>query len=588
MARALICDSFHIHAKNYGSLFEYMKKNAVNVTRLTKGEHLWNRYAVYHDVKRVARMAKLLDTRDQDELLSMTVQCCGTKINLFDVSIAEILTLVLAQNPSWYDQCVPNDPEWLMRKLYTENKNILVHNLAAAVVWCEIYDEELIDANKYEFAVVFSGSQIYQKIFTRIMAAKTPRLFILESFTTGSDFYWEERYTPIANQCSIQHDNVYKKYEMPNDFAARQVETTKAINKFLEGRNKNVLQPEKGGGVADWGAGEETVLIAAQVQNDFSVIESGCANLNLLQAYKELIDLLVEQTSCNVVVKCHPFERRKINLNRPFIKEELDRHLESLSAEQRSRIHVIEDFNIAHLLKSVDYFVTFNSQSSFEACLYGGLKPIVMGKPFYRGRGFTSEYEDIRALVDDIAQGAVRSRLTIEEYEFFLCFITKLLQFHLCSHFPSGTKKIAAELAKPRHVSLLSRKAPVKGAGQKKVALPAKSVAAPASLEGGSDVSLSYDELYSQACRAYNNGDSLVALELFRKAETMNESNANLKRCIAEAYVNLNMKATALVKLKEAQAMIPNNRNLRRRIRSLEHPLWGVVYFRSKFDVPKH
>ncbi len=570
MVKAIICDPLHINVRNFASIFGYTEKNKVELKNLSKGKRLWNRYGKYSHINEVRNIVTSLKSKNKIELRNLAIICCGVEINLFESCFSEILTYVLPNEESWYEGRVSNNLEEIFEKLYSENNELLLQNLAAAMLWCRIYDEELIDINDYSFAVVFSGSQIYQKIFSKLIMAKRPKLFITESFMTGNEFYWEERYTPVSNQCDIRFDNVYHQLQLPSDLCELEAETVKAVNKFFSKNNLNVRQPEACERI-EFACNNDVILIAAQVQNDFSIIESELENLNILDLYKGIIKQIIKYTDLNIVVKTHPYEKYKININRSFVSEELNKYVGEMPADDKERIVILEDSNLKQLLNQVDGFLTINSQASFEACFYEGFKPIVVGKPFYGGRGFCSEFASVDDLVRGLTRGGVRFRLDLEEYQKFLTFWTKLVQCKLCSVHPSGITKITNELRFPKHIPLNLSGAKLEGGPQIERAMPENSV----------------ESIYRKACEAFHQSEFLVALELFLRAERGRKNSANLKRCVAEVYVQLNLIDKALGKLDEAFAIIPENRNLKRRIRVLRRPVFRTIYWGTAFPVPK-
>jgi len=442
----ILSDDVHLHQKNFASLFSVLSETPnVQTKSLASGRGLWNRYGDYSGVTLVEDRARSLEALTKEQLKGLSGCAKGVVVNAFASARSEILSFVLATCPNWYEQPIPNDDDFIFSKLYEENPAILRLNLAAVLIWCEIYTKEIQKISSISAMIIFSGSQIYQKLLISICSASRPRAFVVETFQTGTEFYFEERYYPITKGSDIRFESVFNSLTLPTSFSSRQNEINKAQNKLLNAQNKNVKHPDD----AEFPAFPQTrpvLLIACQVQNDFSVIESDLEDINPLSNYKSLIDEIVSQTEFNILVKTHPWEKNKTHLRTSFTKNHLIEFVNQKPSSYQSRVAFCEDANLPKLLKSMDAFVTIVSQSSFEACFHGGLKPYLLGRPFYSGRGFTSEYLNAYELAKAIAENGVNHSLNLEQYSRFLDFCTRLLQLHLASTHKSGMPIVRSRL----------------------------------------------------------------------------------------------------------------------------------------------
>lgn len=441
--RALFSDDFHVNRRNFGPIFAHCERSRTEINVLVEGRELWNRYGDYRKNKRVqAKRADLLKL-GREALYSLSVDCCRMKIPVRELVVSEVLSYIIPKRGSGGQVAIESDNDKVFLDLYDSHQSELIDSVAAAQVWAEIYSREI--ARDYDFAVVFSGGQIYQKLMIEVMKRTKARTFLIETFQTGTDFYFEERYSAIPNGCDIRHDNVYRAINFPSERSARDEEVKQALNKLLNAKNKNVTQPE-GSYTLPFPASNRTILLCCQVLNDFSIIETAMKNRSSIDVYKKIIDAVLLRTDLNLMIKPHPYEERKIGVNAPMTAQALQGHIETAHADHAHRVALATNVNMGSLLKQVDGFITLNSQASFEACLFGGLRPITLGKPFYGRRGFTTDYDDVEAMVRDLNGGTVELKLDLEAYDRFLEFCAKLLGRQLVSDDVHGEAAIKARI----------------------------------------------------------------------------------------------------------------------------------------------
>ncbi|WP_173934744.1 hypothetical protein [Chelativorans sp. Marseille-P2723] len=451
--KVILADNVHLHGRNFGSLFEVLSRKEFETRRLSRGKDLWNRYGDYAGIPRIEAQAARLANLNYDQLSALSANFLGIKINAFDIARPEILSFVLATQPHWYEREIPNSREFILKKLFAEDKEILRLNLAAVLVWIDIYTEELHEIHSFHSAIIFSGSQIYQRLLLALCAARRTRAFVVESFQTGTEFYFEERYSAIGSGSDIRHDAVFKSLRLPECPATRQNEINKAQNKLINAQNKNVKQPPTAR-IPAFDKAAPIALIAAQVQNDFSIIESPLKCINALHNYKMLISEILAKTDYNIIVKTHPWERKKTHIRSAFTLDHLTKFCATLKSEDASRVYICEDENIIELMNASDLFITLTSQASFEACLFSGLRPFVLGRPFYSGRGFTHDFNDVPSLVKGIIENRSEWTLSLDAFDRFKDFVAKLLQLQLACVFRSGRSIIQNRLYEPRFVEI--------------------------------------------------------------------------------------------------------------------------------------
>src|SRR5690606_32390781 len=136
----ILSDDLHVNERNFESMFKAMAAiPQVKVTPLTGGKHLWNKYGDYAGVAVVVQRALSLEGHSAEQLANLETKVLGIRVNAFEIAKAEILSFVLAAKDNWYGQPVPNDTSIIFRKLFLEDPTILRLNLAAVLVWADIY-----------------------------------------------------------------------------------------------------------------------------------------------------------------------------------------------------------------------------------------------------------------------------------------------------------------------------------------------------------------------------------------------------------------------------------------------------------------
>ncbi len=357
---------------------------------------------------------------------------------------------------------------------------MLLYNLAAALDWLEFWKAKLPTYSPQPtHACIFSGSLIYTRTLIELLRMTPTRVMVMESYFTGNDFYFEEKYEPVPNNSDLRHAAVYKALPVPADANEYDRERIKAINKVLMGKNKNVQQPENPTPLPFKAGERPLVVVLGQVVNDFSVINYADRGISTVAFYRSLIDALV-RAGCNVVFKDHPWELKKTHVKRPFTRQLLEQWLDTQDEEFRSRVFIDTELDILKLFKACDFACGLNTQSLIEAA-FEGVKPTTFGNAFYGRKGFTHDYDlaDVERFAADIKSGRISGTLTLEEVDAFELFLVKSLQKHLVTVNPSGVSMIGAKLTPPATIALVSRDA-VKKAAAAPAPAAAKPAAAPA------------------------------------------------------------------------------------------------------------
>lgn len=440
--KVLFADEFHINQRNFSSLYEKMKHLSVSKTIGIGIEHpffpLIKACGNYKEHEAHLKLyQEKISSLKFEELLNLKYR----NVPILKISIDEALSFVIA-NDSWQLQSIEKEFNVISQKLWEEDREILLLNCAATMLWTD-YWADFPDLNKFEIAVIFSGSYIYGRTLLYLLKYTKVKGFVVESFTTGNDYFFEERYTPIANNSRIRHKEYRARYahiKAIDDNWER--EKIRSFNKLRVLQNKNVKQPLPMPLPRSMAA-RKTMLVLGQVVNDFSVI-SGCGSiLCTIPAYRELIERLLGDPDTMVVFKAHPWEIKKQNIQSALTESKIRAWAKTLPETQQSRLMIVSDWNLQQLFKVTDFVFTLCSQSALEAAL-DGFRPIVIGGSFFDSAGFTANF----ATALDAADAALRldasGKMTLDEFSAFEDYITTLLQCHLINVSGSGVGKLTA------------------------------------------------------------------------------------------------------------------------------------------------
>ena len=433
--KILIPDDIHINKKNYNSIFEFVKHKHINLIFYNDFEHIKSLYGNYKEYKYLfSEEFNLLKKMDINELYEYKFY--GK--NIFGLAKSELLSLLISFD-NWNNFNIPNDNFFIFKKAFNENKEELLLNLSASIFWLK-YWKKIFNSNKKNLnksiALVFSGSLIYSKTFSFFLENTSVKVFKTEHFFTGYDFYFEEKYEHIANNSDIRFKNVYdmKFNELisKNNFIH---DKKIAIKKIIEGKNKNVIQPEN---TFDeiFNNNKKNVLILGQVINDFSILESNLNYINSSAFYIELIENILKNTDYNIIFKAHPWENKKINLKKPLTKYIINNYLKKIDQKYLKRIIIVENYNLKALTDKSEFIVGLSSQSLLEAGFYSYKKVFQFGNAFFGHKGFTYDIniKDIKEFIKIIKSKNLDTKLNLLEYNLLIEFLTVLLQNHLLSN----------------------------------------------------------------------------------------------------------------------------------------------------------
>jgi len=442
--KVLRADDFHINERNFTSLFGILKDKKVNVkigvSRSSSYADLIKACGVYDQyLDQLAAHIEIVSQLSKEDLREWQYH----SVDIATCALDEALSAVVMQD-HWQNEPVSKDFDVLFDRLWDNNRETLLNCCAAAAFWVD-YWRGMDGLNRFNAAVVFSGSYIYGRTLLQLLTYTQAKCFVLESFATGYDYFFEERYKPIANNSRINQPTFFRSL-LPaiEDQDRRNREVIRAFNKMRNMKNKNVIQPVPGALPASL-RGKRISVILGQVVNDFSLISGKGSILSSIPAYKELIGTLLDRDDSFVIFKAHPWEMKKQNLLTPYTEDALRSWADTLPAAKRARLMIVADWNLHQLLRVSTYAITLCSQSALEAAVEG-LKPVVVGGAFYDNGGFTSNFTSPRDAALAINSGSLRGTLSLDEFTAFETYLATLIQTHLVNTDNSGRNKLLQRL----------------------------------------------------------------------------------------------------------------------------------------------
>lgn len=444
--RILIPDNRHFHRRNFPMLLDLIRADGISTWRERSHRGWWSRHGDYETLRAdLASHIARIEATPAGEWLELETD----GINLFSCARGEIFCKLLTLPHCIGLEGSQSDDAFLRAVvLHPESRDTVVLCLAAADHWLCFWARTLEDKGPFSHVLAFSGSQIYNRALLALAARQSIESFVLESFFTGNDCYFERRSTPIANQ-SLLRDRDYV-----DGLVAREVASTldqfrsEAFRRFSMMANKNV-RPTRGSLKPPFANTKPTVLIVGQVLNDYSLIETPASHFSSVAFYTRLIDRLLDETDANVIFKAHPWEHKRPNLGDSVTLNALRRMADGLPEDRCKRLVFYEYEAIDALFPFADWVTGLCSQGMLEAC-YAGLKPVQMGQAFFGGHGFTFDVEQPEELVELVRSDEQGGRLSLEEYRRFENFMAVALVVHLVPNAAEGVVKMRDRLNRPQ------------------------------------------------------------------------------------------------------------------------------------------
>jgi len=420
--KILFPDNWHFHRRNFKPLFSTLESKDVQHIFEVSRKSWWKAHGNYQSFQKELMAAKVfIEQQDQWQLAS------HIGVNIWDIAKAEFLCNALSQE-GWYQSKVANNSDAVFQKAFLDpqDKARLLLCLAAAYDWLSFWDQYLSNHADITHVLVFSGSYVYTRSLMELAKQRNLRIFVLEHFFTGNDFYLEERSSPITNNSNIAAEKICdpELYSIDQSF----IRSAYAYSRLRNKKNRNVPNHDSVF-CPNWLTKSTTVFIIGQVVNDFSLIETSAKILSSISIYQQLIQETLEKTNANIIFKAHPWERKRAPIFGSITKNVIEQFVSSLSKAHQERIRIVEFEPIHELFKNSDVIVGICSQGLLEACQYG-FKPVVIGSAFFSNQGFTREYVDVESFVRDLSVGN-GWRLSLFEFQNYETFLKKLFLNHL-------------------------------------------------------------------------------------------------------------------------------------------------------------
>ena len=343
----LVPDSLHINKKSFASFFRVVEKHKIPIHFVKERQDWIALYGNYMSkTGGLATKTTMLAALPADALFNFNIE----GINVFKIARAEIMAFAIIGR-HWHVNGYPATLRELFDQLYSTERQTLLLNMAAVIDWMEFWKAKLRGLKGLTHCCVFSGSLIYVKTLIEMLKRTPVRVYVMESFFTGNEYYFEEKYEHIANNSDLRYPSVYNAIKLPEEIEDSDRERVKAINKVILMQNKNVKQPEDSEPFS-FPDGAEPLLILGQVVNDFSVLEYKGIGLSTIRFYADLIVKTIRGARRNVIFKCHPWEEKKTHLQGKYTSNALMDILNlRLNAKEKLRFRMVDDFNIHTLFK---------------------------------------------------------------------------------------------------------------------------------------------------------------------------------------------------------------------------------------------
>jgi len=449
--KVLRTENFHLNERNFKSLLDAIAEPTCTVKlAIDKDSNLkplllaCGNYDEH--MSRLARFHDQIKRLDRDELLDFKYK----GVRVFEAAYSEALSACIASD-HWQSRAINKTPDAIIDHFFAhdEHLEVLRKCCAAAMFWTNFWVNHRKNFKEniytYDAALIFSGAFIYGAVLIQLLSHRRGRCFVCEGFITGEDYFFEESYHPVPNGSRIGFSTVLNSYYAKiSDKDALDRHRAEAIDRLRHMRNKNVTQPAPEP-LPPQLKGRSVTLVVGQVVNDFSLISGQGSVLCSIPAYRALFERILENPDAMIVFKGHPWERKKTNIRSDFTKERLEQFVQSLPAEQRSRVWIVSDWNIKQLLRVSRYVVTICSQAAIEAAMEG-IKPITIGGTYYGTGGFSHNFATPELAGAAIRDDAVNPELSLAEYAGFEQFMVAMFTQHLVSNQSVGQNSVLSKL----------------------------------------------------------------------------------------------------------------------------------------------
>jgi predicted glycosyltransferase involved in capsule biosynthesis/tetratricopeptide (TPR) repeat protein len=262
----------------------------------------------------------------------------------------------------------------------------------------------------------------------------------------------------------------------------------------------------------------------------------------------------------------------------------------------------VDNYNVRDLISLADVVVTFNSGAGLTSLLYE--KPVyVFGDAYYAGNGLARKVDSYQDLISGLGEKVV-SKESIVRFFYYLVFeFYSFGVFHTKEVLmpEAGSRMTATIDIEPVSIKLPKRKLFFNFENEevrynftslmfdRYKNISNGNIISGKSPKPNSDFhSAPFALSFANACRLYHQGAYVEALSNIVKAIEVNPKDARAKRVAAEVLVKLKKHKEAIIFLKEARLLVPNNFPIKRRYWCLKLPILSFFFTSKPFPVPSN
>lgn len=426
--RVLLAESFHLNGRNFSSLYDFFERTGA---RITVGVHkdslafdLMKANGNYTDFEE--SLEEHLEAVD-----AVTTDMVGALkyrgVRLADVALDEYLAQCIWRTPELMLPDSGGREHAIEHAVRCDERTFRIF-LGVARFWVN-YWGDFQSIFSFDYAFAFSGSNIYARTLIDFIKNTGVRCFVLESFFTGRHYYLEERNSPIPNNSNLRFPNYYNRYigVVPHEIDL--IDEVFSANEISSDFGKNVKKTSDLV-IPESFTGRRIFSIVCQVMNDYSLI-SGCGNVrDSVRAYIEMISEMLKSPDLCIVIKCHPWEEKKVPPEVTSTYQRIENWLQTRPEEERARVALVRHCSLSKLFSISEAAFTLCSQAAFEAA-FNGLRTFTVGGAFFDSLGFTNPCETPAEAVSLAIRQPEKSQLGFREYVEFRRVLAALYRWHL-------------------------------------------------------------------------------------------------------------------------------------------------------------
>lgn len=348
MKKILFADNFNFKSKNFPGFFQELSKYEVKIVYDDK----------YTDIKRASGDIIDFDIATYENVL---VTYPLNKEQVQYLIEDEMNYMIASTDDSLQSEVDINFYSYSYNKIkkIAENRAIFWYSY-----WHQVKD--------FDIGVVFGGNTIYSKALMMLCKSRNIPCYVMEHSFTGNDYFFLMQYEAIPNNIKV---------------IEKEIESNWVVS-YKNKNNKNVKPTT----IKDKIGFNNYILILCQVRNDYSIIAGKNRFKNCALFYRDMVLRLLDGTKDNIVIKCHPYEDKKIKgiLTYNYLID----FVNSLDNKYKYRIKIVKDFDLDILICDCRVAITLTSQTGLEV-LARNKNLITFGDAFYSGKGFTYDLKDL-------------------------------------------------------------------------------------------------------------------------------------------------------------------------------------------------